>query len=431
MIKNIAPRWPRLGRISCGYAASRKTPSGAVVYPVRSETFVFASDSTERLQAVARTFGGSVEPSPDPQREGLYRVITRAREIEVVLPAEDDRGWDAWWELWGASGCLRRCDGETALLAVDPETGEREEGVPCVCAARGLQRTDPMHCKPTSRLNVVIPALKDAPGLGLWQVQSRGLSTYMSIHGALDLVRRFGSPVGVPFLLRIITNRTRDPATGETRKFPTIIVTARESFEQAFRRRVVLQAPPESLPEPDRDTPPLGAGLSEEQERAASEHELPEPVHAPDEPVQHQEPAAPAAHAGAPHIPNATEFWTAVRAAARGGDPAEWVRARTGGEANLRKLDSQTIRRLYAEAKAAAATPRPGHSRPTTELRDLLSAIQEGWRAQGTSHSEQAAMVRSITRGRTAVPGELTPEEAMALLNVIRGMTEVQNAHAT
>lgn len=423
MIKNIAPRWPRLGRISCGYAASRKTPSGAVVYPVRSETFVFASDSTERLQAVARAFGGSVEPSPDPQREGLYRVITKAREIEVVLPAEDDRGWDAWWELWGASGCLRRCDGETALFAVDPDTGERQEGVPCVCAARGLLRTDPMHCKPTSRLNVVIPALKDAPGLGLWQVQSRGLSTYMSIHGALDLVRRFGSPVGVPFLLRIITNRARDPITGETRKFPTIIVTARESFEQAFRRRVALQAPPQSLPEPDRDTPPLGAGLSEEQEQAAREHELPEPVYAPDEPAQPQDPAPAQTHADSPRTPNATEFWTAVRAAARGADPTEWVRARTGGEANLRKLDPQTVQRLYAEAKAAAARPQPDASQPpSTELRDVLAAIQEGWRAQGASPSEQAAMVRSITRGRTAIPGELTPEEALALLNVIHSM---------
>ena len=426
MIKNVPARWPRLGRISCGYAASRRTPSNTVVYPVRSETFVFASDSTERLEAVARTFGGSVEPSPDPQREGLYRVITKAREIEVILPAEDERAWDAWWELWGASGCLRRCDGETALFAVDPETGERAEGVPCVCAARGLQRTDPMHCKPTSRLNVVIPALKDAPGLGLWQVQSRGLSTYMSIHGALDLVRQFGSPVGVPFILRIITNKSRDPVTGETRKYPTIIVTARESFDQAFRRRVTLQASPESLPEPDRDTPPLGAGLSEEQEALANEHEhstnLPEPVYAPDEPT---DPA---------HTPDPTEFWTAVKAAARNGDPTEWVRARTGGEVNLRKLDPQTVRRLYTEAKAAAAESNKRPTQPKkTELRDLLSAIQDGWRSQGASPSEQAAMVRSITKGRTAIPAELTLEEASALLEVIRRMAEAeaQNAQTT
>jgi len=405
-IEDIKPYFPRLGRITAGYTTVKKTQRGPIVVPTKSETFVFSSDDRERLEVVAEVLGGVVEPSPDPRSEGRFRCITRASEIEVFLPSDDERGWDSWYELWGQGGCLRRCTGITAQFVIDPQTGERREWVPCACKAQGLQRTDPNHCRPVSRLNVVVPALKDAPGLGVWQVTSRGISTYLSIQAAVDLARRFGPISGVPLLLRIVTNRRVDRASGEVRKYPTIIVTVKESYVEAFRRRQEVLVPVEALPAPDRETPPLGAYLTPEQIEAAEEVEEPElPPEPPAEelPVDELEGAVEEPAEEPKDLPppaarrDYTEFWKAVRAAARaeGLDPHEWLRRHTGTD-DPRTLDDTSFESALRKARGEKPAVRP-HPMTRAEAEAIRRPIDPGLAARMAEQLRARARAKGLT----------------------------------
>lgn len=158
-------------------------------------------------------------------------------------------------------------------------------------------------------------------------------------------------------------------------------------------------------------------------------------------------PAAPPAPSPSEGVrrPGATGFWTAVRktAIAQGTDPLEWVRARTGGETDLRKLDDETVARLYAEATQAGAdapqqeevaeqapaptrtpedAPAVAEATDTTTgegpplARDRIARLQALWKQRGVGPRAQAAMVRAASGGRTAIAGELTAAELDTLI---------------
>lgn len=348
-ITRVKTYYPRLGKISVGAKATRTGEGGKVItFPIRTETLVFRSDDAVRLEAVARVLGGRVEPSPDPNQESKFRVITAAKEIEVVIPAADFRGWSAQHEFWGAGGKLRQCDGTICQFTIDPATGERQENTPCICAAHHLDDED--ACKLTSRLNVLIPALEDVPGIGVWQVESRGVSTWMAIQGAFSLLNVMpGGIVGIPLTLRVEIRQKRTPKG--VQKWPAITLISHESFLQARERakRLPIRIQPELLPPPDTESPPLGAAMTPE-ERAAAD--------APDAPV-----LGPAGTGTAPTVrsdstgvsrPTVHEFWTTIRRAAAvdGVDRIAWVARRANGISDLRQLDDATVTRIYAAARA-------------------------------------------------------------------------------
>lgn len=173
-------------------------------------------------------------------------------------------------------------------------------------------------------------------------------------------------------------------------------------------------------------------------------------------------PEAPPALSAASARPRSTEFWRAVRAAAamKRSDPMEWLRARTDGETDLRKLSEATIAVVLEEARrvangeadetvpaegaAAAESVQPvalpsgeeSQAAPATESgatgrpptgpqnaptavtgnRDRIARIQAIWKQRGVSVKAQAAMVQAVSRVRTAMLGELTTDELDALL---------------
>jgi len=226
MIVSSRLYYPRLGRISCGFQASRQSPRGVVTYPSRSDTLVFSSDDRARIEAVASVLGGTVQQSPRPAgADERWFVVTGARELEVLLPSLDDQTWDAWYEAWGQGGLVRRCDGSRCLIAVDPETGERREDVPCVCDAEGLEGD--ARCRVTARLNVVVPRLSGVvPGIGVWQVVSRGESTYRAIASVVELLRTIVQATGaaavrIPLVLRVEERQGRD-SQGRPRRWPVL-----------------------------------------------------------------------------------------------------------------------------------------------------------------------------------------------------------------
>ncbi len=374
-LTSVRPFYPRLGKISAGYKAAKVEGGKTITFPVRSETLVFRSDDRERLETVAKVLGGDVTPSPDPKTEGTWRVVTKAKEVEVIVPADDERGWSAMYEYWGASGKLRECDGTRCAFTIDLQTGERREDVPCVCAAQELEGDQ--ACKLTSRLNVFIAALIDAPGLGIWQVESRGVSTFLEIQGAVSFIRSVGamhaipgSIRGVPLILKIKINEVIHE--GKVRRFPTLGLVAKQSLKQAFERARALhdRIDGAQIPPPDRETPPLGAALTPEQARAAEEAEAALPALPPPSQAPRVKPAAVAATpagpaAGAPNArarperPGAprrdyTNFWKAVNAAAaREGDAdgKAWLARLTNGTNDPRQIDDATFTGLLAVAR--------------------------------------------------------------------------------
>jgi phage recombination protein Bet len=148
--------------------------------------------------------------------------------------------------------------------------------------------------------------------------------------------------------------------------------------------------------------------------------------------------AAPPAPEPAParreRLPSPTEFWRAVRAAAAaaGEDYRTWLAKRTGGQTDMRQIPPDSLRRIYAEAlrPAAAST---GQARPAARTdtqtgpapapdsnpKTGLALLQAEWRRRRLSPEEQAAQVRAITQGRTAIPGEMTADEIASLLDVL------------
>jgi hypothetical protein len=218
------------------------------------------------------------------------------------------------------------------------------------------------------------------------------------------------------------------------RQFHITAIVAREEMERDLAEDPLRRA---ARTRPSRSSRPAALPAGERGDRA-------------DEGASH--PAQPAL--AAPVRPTPTEFWTAVRqaAAVEQTDPMEWLRARTGGEIDLRKLDDRTVIAAYSEAKRALATQAarraPDHAQapnpaavahagtaadsapaPQTphepaaaagaaiqHTRDRIARIQAIWKQRGIGARAQAAMVQATSGKRTAMLGELTDDELDGLI---------------
>ena len=264
--------FPRLGRIGAGYMTSKQRDDGSVaIFPAKAKTFVFHVDDVERAEEIAKVFGGKVEAAVSKDEEGgRFRVITQTTEIECFVPSADESGWDCWLEQWGTGGIIRRCDGVTTQMAVvevsdgdvrgnpnKPGLTKTVRNVPCMCQAEGRPEKD--RCDPTSRLNLVIPALKDVPGIGVFQMQSRGRLTWREIDGTIQLLGQLGKIAGVPMVLKLEYRTVRD-ADGKPRDVPVMWLDSRLSMADAMRQaRVNITDEVETrkaLPAPDRGPMP-------------------------------------------------------------------------------------------------------------------------------------------------------------------------------
>ncbi len=158
-------------------------------------------------------------------------------------------------------------------------------------------------------------------------------------------------------------------------------------------------------------------------EEVGSDIAVEEPDRTDEEHADHVATGAPAKGVPArPVLPGPTEFWTAVRGAAQseGCSPVEWVRARTGGEVDIRKLDPDTLLALYREARERPKAAQPAGFRDDGKKR-LLRELERSWKAQRLKLPEQAEQVRSVSGGRTNLPTELTGEGLLALLEPAKG----------
>ncbi|MFJ9468364.1 recombination directionality factor [Streptomyces caniferus] len=204
-----------LGRIRTGYSRPNPDPKKRPI-PVKSETFVLTSHSRQYVEAAAEMWGGDVEAwTPQNQKIEQFRVITRAKSIDAIMPAGDPLSQS--YEMWTGGGCARRCDGETEQLSRKP----------CLCLA---QYGDDWHlrpptqvCRPTSRINVMLPEL---PDLGVWRLESKSYYAADAMAGGVDAVLAATEGRSMMPVRMWIEQRSlvRD---GKTKNFPVVMVVPR------------------------------------------------------------------------------------------------------------------------------------------------------------------------------------------------------------
>ena len=126
-LDNIPGRMPRIGKISAGYMDVKTIQGRTVSFPVKSRTLVFRCADPAVLHDAQKITSGTVSRSPNPRAEGVWRLISEARELQVVIATDDRRDAPARYEAWGASGKLRDCDGRTCRFVIDPNVDEHQK----------------------------------------------------------------------------------------------------------------------------------------------------------------------------------------------------------------------------------------------------------------------------------------------------------------
>ncbi|RLL70304.1 hypothetical protein D7M15_08895 [Streptomyces sp. Z26] len=230
-----------LGRLRTGYSVPNKDPKKRN-RAVRSETFIFSSHSRDYVAAAAQLYGGQVEEwTPQGQKATQYRVITEARELRAVLPTGDPLSQS--YEMWTGGGCARRCDGQTEQLTRRP----------CLCLAqygeKWHERGPDEVCRPTTRINVMLP---DLPDVGVWRLETHSYYAADVMAGVIDTVLQATDGKSFMPVRMWIEQRTRK-AGGVTKNFPVVMVVPsvpqlRQALSGPISTAVALGAAPEDRP---------------------------------------------------------------------------------------------------------------------------------------------------------------------------------------
>jgi hypothetical protein len=156
---------PEQGRIRTGVKTAKAMKA--------IDTFRFTSPDQVAINQLAEKYGGTPKPWVDAKQKikGQWEVITTAKEIRVVIPADSVT---LGYELWEGSGRARSCDGEWA------EVAGSEDPVPCLCSAAGKLR-----CEQKTRLKVIIPDIKFG---GSWRYESKGENAFNELATMADFI---------------------------------------------------------------------------------------------------------------------------------------------------------------------------------------------------------------------------------------------------
>jgi len=188
----IRPRFPRLGKLRKG---GEKTASG--VGP-ELDHWRFVGATPEIQAAFEQAYGK--EP----------------RSISIYIPhATPEGAFPTWCEIWGATGLVHRCDGQTMTVWLEGDkyvTGSR----PC---AGGHKDNDPLN-DAVGRLDVIIPELIEAGFVGYVTMETHSKNDIIGILQTLHAVydARRGNELGlrgVLFYLRRVQESISTPGFGK------------------------------------------------------------------------------------------------------------------------------------------------------------------------------------------------------------------------
>jgi len=237
-IIDIQRQLVELGRIRIGDQVEYRDQGGKTKHrPRKLETFRLTSQRADLISEAARLYGG------DPVAWGdQWEVVIKSETLPIMLPPGE--ALSQWYELWSGGGCQRRCDGARQVLIDAPCACPADKAERAVLAARGEA------CKPTTRVNLILPEL---PGLGVWRLESHGYYAAVELAGAAEYLS-MATSLGhrIPAHLRIVQRSVRRPTIGrdgkpsvQTRSFtvPTIDIDVRP-IELLSAASVASSSPP-------------------------------------------------------------------------------------------------------------------------------------------------------------------------------------------
>lgn len=201
---DLQVRLRELGRIRTGVTVEAESQGGKKFRrPEKLATFRLTSPSRPLIDAAAEIYGpGEVVPWDSPAG-AQWELITKVDVLPIVIPSGE--ALSQWYEMWKAGGCERRCDGRTETLSDGP----------CLCPADPAERRElaakivPEACKPTTRLNVVLP---DLPDLGVWRLESHGYYAAVELAGAAQfLAMASARGMNIPARLRLEQREKKVP----------------------------------------------------------------------------------------------------------------------------------------------------------------------------------------------------------------------------
>jgi hypothetical protein len=190
-----------IGRIRTGQQVEYERGGRRGKRPARLETFRLTSSDAKMLQRAASVYGGVVEEWPEAPDGDALQLVTEARELDVLVPG--GQPLSQWMEMWGSGGCLRRCTGEEETLS----------GGPCKCPVDPTDRTELATkgeaCKPTTRLNLLLPDMD----VGAWLLVSHSYYAAVELPPVVTLLADFASRMHrpVPAKLWIDQRRIKRP----------------------------------------------------------------------------------------------------------------------------------------------------------------------------------------------------------------------------
>lgn len=193
-------RMQEQGRIRLG----EKAPKGN---PKALNSFRFTSPDEEAITQIAEQYGGDVGPWNEAGTK-QFEVITPAAEVKVLLPPEP-LGGTPIYELWSKGGLARRCDGELCGIPTKTPDGIEICDEPCICVAN-----DSFDCKPTTRLNVILPTIRFG---GTWRLETHGWNAAHELPGMVEMIQAMQAR-GLSHAVLALDQR-RKVVAGETRKF--------------------------------------------------------------------------------------------------------------------------------------------------------------------------------------------------------------------
>ena len=190
---SVVVSFQRLGKL---YKGGPKTASG---FGADLEYFRFNSDNPAIMAAFADAYG------------------TQPKVINCFIPhATPEQAFPNWCEVWGKTGLVHRCDGQTMSVWLNGDKYER--GVkPCM---GGHEKGDPLN-DAVGRLDVIIPELVAAGFVGYVTLETHGKHDILNIVKVLGAVHqsRIGNEAGlrgVPFVLRRVRENISIPGYGKT-----------------------------------------------------------------------------------------------------------------------------------------------------------------------------------------------------------------------
>lgn len=165
-ILDLQIRQRELGRIRLG----RKGGKGQ---PEKLSHFRLTSPARHLLEHAAALWGGEVSEWTDAPTPGQWELLTGTDILPIVVPPGREP-ISAWWEQWTGGGCTHRCDGIRNHITDEP------------CSCDESSRA----CKPTTRLNVMLP---DLPDIGVWRLESHGMNAASELPGTIEIIQMAAS----------------------------------------------------------------------------------------------------------------------------------------------------------------------------------------------------------------------------------------------